>query len=72
MILINTKTNESYICSQAYAAHKIGVVPLTVSRWRCSGRKVENYNHWTLYFRPQKVLQRSGFAVTPQPKKSIL
>ena len=63
MILINTKTNDSYICCQAQAARMIGVVPLTISRWRSSGRKVEQYNHWRLYLQPKKILQRKGFAL---------
>jgi len=63
MILINTKTNDSYICSQADAARMIGVCPITVSRWRSSGRKVEHYNGWDVYLKPKKILQRKGFAL---------
>ena len=69
MILINTKTNESYICSQADVARMIGVVPMTVSRWKSSGRLIENYNHWTIYFNPVNIKQRKGFALLS--KKSI-
>ena len=70
MILINSLSNQSYICNQKEVARKIGVSPLTISRWKCSGRKVEIYNHWHVYLKPVKILQNSGFAITKQPLRT--
>ena len=65
MILINTKTNESfYNCSGVFIASKIGVHKNTISRWRVIGRKNETYNHWVVYFNPIKApKQIKGFAL---------
>lgn len=65
MILINTKTNESYYnCSGVFIASKIGVHKNTVSGWKTSGRKRETYNYWIVYFDPTKApKQIKGFAL---------
>jgi len=55
MILINTKTNDAYICSMAEVGRRVGVVAQTVSRWRSKGKKVERYNHWLVYLKPSKI-----------------
>jgi len=67
MILINNKTDKSIICTSVYVAYKIGVSPVTVWRWKTSGREKEEYNHWTVYLKPVRLKQKSGFNVTPQP-----
>ena len=66
MILINNKTQESWICTQAFVAHKIGVAPVTVWRWKTSGRMKEDYNHWTVFFKPKQIKQQKGFAINPE------
>jgi len=66
MILINNKTEESWICTQSFAAHKIGVDPVTIWRWKTSGRLTETYNNWTVYFKTHKVKQQKGFNLMPE------
>jgi len=65
MLLINNNTNESWICSQSFAAHKIGVSLVTIWRWKTSGRMKEDYNHWVLYFKPHQPKQQKGFGINP-------
>jgi uncharacterized protein YjcR len=64
MILINTKTNESFTnCSNVFVANKIGIDPNTITRWKKEGKEKENYNYWIIYFNPEKVKQKKGFAI---------
>ena len=65
MILINNNTDESWICTQSFAAYKIGVNQVTIWRWKTAGKIKEVYNHWTLYMCPHQLKQPKGFAIYP-------
>lgn len=61
MILINTKTGESwYNVFAIFAGEKIGVHRNTIGEWKKKGVLFEEYNNWVLYFNPTKVTQRKG------------
>jgi len=65
MILINTKTNESYQnCSSVFISNKIGIDARTIGRWKKDGRIVEKFNQWIVYFYPEIIKQKKGFALT--------
>ncbi len=64
MIIINTKQNEAFSnVSKAAASRIIGVSISTIHRWS-KAKRVENYNHWILYFNEIKLKQRKGFNYT--------
>lgn len=63
IVLINTKRNQCYQCSQREAALKIGVTSQTISRWKVRGKEFEQFNHWQIYLQPKKIKQKKGFAL---------
>lgn len=54
MILVDTRTGKAYIESQKAIAQKIGVHPVTISRWKKQGKYVESFNYWMLFFHVEK------------------
>jgi len=61
MILINTKTGESwYNVFAIFAAEKMGIHRNTIGDWKQKGVNCEEYNNWILYFNEKKVTQKKG------------
>ena len=55
--VIDTKKNDSTICSATEAARIVGVCYLTVLRWSYDSKKKE-FNHYTIYFNTKIVKQK--------------
>jgi hypothetical protein len=64
MILINTKTDDSFFnATYAEAGRRLHVDSKTIKRWKSKGTKKEQYNNWVIYFNPVQIKQKKGFAL---------